>query len=230
VAEATDLDDVGGLIVPPLPRCDNPEQLGDGTTMMLKLQTNRPLVYVKDPLPGYGVDVIWEWLRTAYARWTSVCDLEPRRILSPAEATPADVVNYVTVANLGGGGVLADQQLPFPGGTVLRMRINSVIKWVPTDGPMQGGIDPVRTLCHEIGHFLGFQHYPTSDPRDLMEPTIHNNVVGPQTSESKVAVGWFGPPKPTTPGPTVPGGGADDILVKFERPILVREVLFKRVS
>ena len=217
------------LIEPPLIVCGNTEMLGDGQVLSLKLQTNRPLVLVRDALPGFDQEVIWEWLRTAYSRWTAVCDLVPRRILDLAEAGAADVVNFVTVADLGGGGVLADQQLPYPGGNVLRMRINSRIKWKPTDGQMSGGVDPIRTLCHEIGHFLGHQHWPAGAPAELMEPTVSQTIISPQPTEAKVAASWFGPPTPSSPTP-VPPPTADDILVKFERPILVKEVLFKRVG
>src|SRR5262245_18194260 len=139
---AEELDD---LMTPTTPHCSNPEQLGDGTAT-LKLETNRPLVLVRDRLPQHGVGVIWEWTRTAYSRWTAVANVEPKRIFAMTEATSADVVQLVTVANLGSGRVLADQMLPYPGGNVLTMRINTVIRWNPTDGPMQQGIDPVRTL------------------------------------------------------------------------------------
>lgn len=176
--------------------------LGDGTPA-LKLPTNRPLVLVRDPLPGWDRDAIWGWLDEAYnRRWGAVCDLRARRIFDLAEAGPADVVNLVTVADLGGGGVLADQMLPYTNARVLVMRINSRIKFVPTDGQMASGtIDPVRMITHEGGHFLGFQHLSTALPRDLMEPYILQEVIRPQAAEAKTALGWFGPPVTLPPVP-----------------------------
>lgn len=176
--------------------CGCTEQLGDGTPA-LKLPTNRPLVIVRDALPGHSQDEIWSWIEEAYRRWTEVCDFVPRRITAGQEK-PGDFVNLITVADLGGGGVLADQELPYSGGSVLRMRINSRINWVRTDGQMQGGIDPVRTLCHEIGHFQGHQHWPVGAPAELMEPTVSQTIIRPQPTEAKVSASWFGPPTVTT--------------------------------
>lgn len=186
--------------------CGCPETFGDGTPA-LKLQTNRPLVFVRDPLPEHGVEEIWTWLDAAHKRWGSVCDWQARRIMDLSEAGPADYVQLVTVADLGGGGVLADQMLPYTGGRILRMRINSRIQWHATDGPMSGGtIDPVRTLCHETGHFAGLAHFPTGAPVELMEPYIQQAITGPQPTEGKVSAGWFGQPVGTTP-PTPPPDG-----------------------
>lgn len=190
--------------------CGCPEQLGDGTPS-LKLQTNRPLVFVQDALPGHTKDTIWSWLEESHARWGAVCDWKATRIKNLNEAGQTDYVQLVTVADLGGGGVLADQVLPYPGGRVLRMRINSRIRWKATDGPMQGGtIDPVRTLCHETGHFAGHQHWPVGAPPELMEPTISQAVINPQPTEARVSAGWFG--TPTTQPPPPPMAGNELVL------------------
>jgi hypothetical protein len=182
-------------------RCGCVEQLGDGSPT-LKLQTNRPLVFVRDALPGFSRDQIWSWVEEAYRRWGAVCDFKARRILDFAEAASTDYVNLITVADLGAGGVLADQQLPYTGGRVLMMRLNSRIRWMPTDGPMSGGgIDPVRTIAHEGGHFQGHQHWPVGGPPELMEPTVSNTIIRPQPTEGAVSAGWFGPPPPPPPPP-----------------------------
>lgn len=184
-----------------IPVCGCVEQFGDGTPA-LKLGTNRPLVFVQDALPGFSRDDVWAWLREAHARWGAVCDWKATRIMDLSEAGPTDFVNLVTVADLGGRGVLADQMLPYTGGNVLRMRINNRIQWRATDGQMTGGlIDPIRTLCHEIGHFQGHQHWPVGAPAELMEPTVSQTIIGPQSTEGKVSAGWFGNPVVTpTPG------------------------------
>lgn len=172
--------------------CGVEEQLGDGSPS-LKLGTNRPFVLVRDALPTATVDEIWDWLKEAHARWSAVCDWKATRIMDTSEAQAGSFVQLVTVADLGGGGVLADQVLPYAGGGVLRMRLNSRITWRPTDGPMQGGVDPVRTICHEIGHFMGHAHWPTGAPPELMEPYISQTILSPQPTEAKVSAGWFGP-------------------------------------
>lgn len=181
--------------------CGCVEQFGDGTPA-LKLGTNRPLVLVRDALPNHDREAIWTWLEEAYRRWSLVCDFNCKRISDVSEAGPNDVIHLVTVADLGGEGVLADQMLPYTGGRILRMRINSRIAWNRTDGPMTSGIDPVRTLCHEIGHLQGHSHWPVGAPPELMEPSIQQTVIGPQQTEAKVSAGWFG--QPLTPTPPAP--------------------------
>lgn len=184
--------------------CGVPESLGDGSPT-LKLDTNRPLVFIQDALPNHSKDEIWVWMEEANRRWGLVCDWQARRIMDMGEAGPTDFVNLVTVADLGDGGVLADQQLPYRSGRILRMRINSRIRWKATDGPMTGGtIDPLRTLCHEIGHFQGHSHWPIGAPPELMEPRVSQATIGPQATEGRVSAGWFGPavpPQPTPPDP-----------------------------
>lgn len=190
--------------------CGVEAALGDGKTPALKLQTNRPLFYVKDALPGFGVDAIAEWYEEAFSRWSAVADIKTRRITDLAEASAQDVVNVITVANLPAG-VLADQQLPAPGLTRPVMRLSKLVTWKRSDGEMGGAgmggwIDPVRTLCHEQGHFIGHQHFPEGLPPELMEPFISDEVIAPQPTEARVTAGWFGdavppdgPPSPTDP-------------------------------
>ena len=126
--------------------CGCAEQLGNGS-ISLKLQTNRPLVFIQDQLPSYTRDQIWEWMSEAHARWSAVCDWQVRRIHDLAEAGPNDYVQTVYVADLGGDGILADQRLPYNGGRRLPMRLNERIRWVPTNGNFQNGtIDPIRTI------------------------------------------------------------------------------------
>jgi hypothetical protein len=92
--------------------------------------------------------------------------------------------------------------LPYAGGRIYRMRINKRIKWKATDGNFAPGtVDPIRTLCHETGHFQGHQHWPQGAPPELMEPYVSQVVIGPQPTEARVSAGWFGPPVAAPPPP-----------------------------
>lgn len=189
--------------------CGNPEQLGSGVES-LKLQTNRPSFFVQDALAGQAdQDEIAKWIEEGFLRWGAWSDLIATRVSSLQEGRKlSQVTCHIIVADLGSSGVLADQRLPYTGGTVLQMRINSRIKWRATDGPMfKGTIDPLRTITHELGHFIGHQHWPQGQPEELMEPVISNTVIKPQSTEGSVAAGWFGQPKPVptpTPDPGEP--------------------------
>lgn len=199
--------------------CGCPEQYGDGTPA-LKLSTNRPLVLIQDTLPNYSRDEIWSWMREAHARWGAVCDWVAERINDISDAGPGDVVNLITVADLGGGGVLADQMLPYTGGRILRMRLNRRVNWRATDGQMSGFVDPIRTACHEIGHFQGHSHWPVGAPPELMEPSLSQVIIGPQPTEARMSAGWFGNPRPTTPTPD-PDPTLYRVLLESASPIKV---------
>ena len=197
-------------------RCGCREQLGDGTAL-LKLQTNRPLVCIQGAPPRYTKDDVWSWLKEAHARWGVECDWVVERIDDISDAKPTDYVQVVQVKDLGGTGVLADQVLPYPGGNVLRMRINSRIRWKATDGFFQSGtVDPVRTICHEIGHFQGHQHWPVGDPAELMEPTVSQTTIRPQPTEMKVSIGWFGKAQSI---PVPPPLGKRKLIIEFDGPV-----------
>lgn len=203
--------------------CGCPENFGDGTALF-KLPSNRFAYFVRDSLPNNSRDEIADWIAEAISRWRSVADIEGRRILRLEDLEAGELLDEITVADLGGGGVLADQQLPQPGVTRYRMRMNVRIKWVRTNGVMRAGeVDPVRTDCHELGHFLGFQHFPTSLPKELMEPRILPDIIGPQPTEAKIAADWFGPPKPGNEPQPVPGAAGWEFRVTPEGGAIVRK-------
>lgn len=206
--------------------CGVAEALGDGTPS-LKLPTNRPLVYVQDALPGHNQDEIWSWVKEAYARWTAVCDWRGMRILDIHDAPPDAIVHLITVADLGTGGVLADQVLPYTQATVLRMRLNVRIQWKATDGQMSGGfVDPIRTICHETGHFQGHSHWPQGAPPELMEPVLSQVVISPQPTEAKVSASWFGPPVVVQPpAPPQPPTGKRLITLEVDGSVTGARVL-----
>lgn len=169
-------------------------------TAEARLGTKRPLVFIQDALPGWSKDATATAYMDAASRWTAGADIAWTLITDMAQAGPSNIVNRVSVADLGGGGVLADQMLP-SGQRILQMRMNSRISWVKTDGSMPGGkVDAVRVFAHEIGHFIGHEHWPRGAPPELMEPFISDTIIKPQATELAVTVNWFGPPVPV-PGP-----------------------------
>ncbi len=192
--------------------CGCIEQFGDGAPA-LKVGTNRPLVLIQGSMNGITQDEVWAWLREAHARWGSVCDWQATRIRDIQEAAQDSVIQLVTFADLGAGGVLADQVLPYQGGQVLRMRINVRINWRATDGQMSAGtVDPIRTICHETGHFQGHTHLPQGAPLELMEPIIQQAIIAPQPTEAQMSAYWFGKPQ-SQPPPTPQPPGSPHTLV-----------------
>lgn len=171
-------------------------------TAAARLGTKRPLVYIQDALPGWTKEATGNAYMEAAARWTAGADIAWTLITDMAQAGPSNIVNKITVADLGTGGVLADQVLPNGSGRILPMRMNTRISWVKTDGPMPNGkVDVLRVFAHEIGHFIGHEHWPRGAPAELMEPFISDAIIKPQATELAVTVNWFGAPVPV-PGPT----------------------------
>jgi hypothetical protein len=178
-----------------------------------RLQTKRPRFWIANQLPG--IDLA-RAIQTAGDRWSAVCDIE----FAPA-ASANDCDLLVTVANLGGrGGVLADCELPNPGYRPQRMRIDASEIWACFDsprGPNGNETDLLRVLTHELGHFLGLEHFDPSPPPELMEPTYSATVIVPQLAEAKFVRNWFGAPKqpqPPVPSPQPPGTGGVILTVE----------------
>lgn len=188
--------------------CGVREMIGDGSAAV-KLQTNRPLVYIADAPPGVTRESLTASYLEAFERWTRVANVETRLITDLAEAGPSDVLNYVTT-HAHAGQVLADQQLPNGSSNRLVMRVSTRVNW--------SSVDLRAVLAHEIGHFLGHLHWPSGAPPELMEPVL-SSITHPQPTEARVTAGWFGPPKvnptptPVPPLPPVP----DDCCIRWRQ-------------
>lgn len=166
---------------------------------MFQLPTLSPSWFLDGDLPGIKRDTFRAAIETACSRWEAVCGLQFSEAGTASQATLR-----ITVADLGTSGTLADQQLPFRGMSQLRMRVNRRVQWAIFDGRSGNGTDLVRVLSHELGHFGSLQHFDSSPPPELMEPSYSPDIIGPQPAEIKLMVSMYG--KPLAP-PLPPAGG-----------------------
>lgn len=175
----------------PIRFCWNPEQFGDGTAA-LRLDTNRPTWWLRDELPWMPRAALESKIQEALDEWKHVADVDCKRATSEAMARWV-----ITVARLDGpGGVLADMQLPGPRQQFMRIDMS--------ESALSHLLVPI--LTHEFGHAYGLQHFPSSPPPELMEPTLNPKITTPQATESALMVQWYGKPiTQPTPAPSPAG-------------------------
>lgn len=187
--------------------CGCSEMFGDGRSALSKLPTNRPTFRFDGRLPGFTQLAVEDFIMEAFngrGGWSEVCDLK----LDKHPNTKTNPTNIVIDANLGRSGVLADQQLPVSN-PPLQMRINNIIAWVVAQNPPAGQVDLLRTLRHELGHFIGLSHFPVGGPKELMEPSI-SEIRAVQPTEAALVAKIYGEPQQI---PVPPGTNAPDQIV-----------------
>lgn len=193
--------------------CGITAQFGEGA-ITYKLANQRPKFCVQATPPHITREQLIAACMEAFGRWSAVCDV----VFAPTDDANAAQFLVFTHPFDGPSGVLADCALPSPGMRQQEMRIDPSERWVISDNPPPGSLDLLAVLCHEIGHGIGLQHFPSGPPPELMEPVYNASIVRPQATEAAYASKLYGPPQTQpTPTPVPPLGdsiGVDLILTQ----------------
>lgn len=193
--------------------CGCRAQFGDGTPTY-KLSNQRPTFYVKDAPPGFTRDQWIGFCMEAFGRWSAVCDV----VWTPTNDSNAAQFLIFTHQFDGPSGILADCEFPMPGGGQQQMRIDPSERWTTQ-------IDPLRVLCHEMGHGIGLQHFdPNVPPPELMNPIYSQTIDHPQSGEVSYVQKLYGLPQtvtPTTPPaiPTIGDSAGVDVIINVLKAI-----------
>lgn len=179
--------------------CGITAQFGEGA-ITYKLANQRPSFYVQDAPPHITRNDLIAACVEAFGRWSAVCDV----VFSPTDDPDAAQFLIFTHQFDGPSGVLADCALPSPGMRQQELRIDPSERWVISDNPPAGALDLLAVLCHEIGHGIGLQHFPSGPPPELMEPIYNAAIVRPQATEAAYAAKLYGLPQTQTPPTPVP--------------------------
>jgi hypothetical protein len=122
----------------------------------------------------------------AWQAWTSVCGM---RVYFAPSYESADVsFNFADL----GASLMASSDMPPPDNTRTRLhvRLNSRLQWAWCNGML--GLDPLRTLTHELGHVLGLVHGPKGS---LMYHEYQEGIVVPQVWDIREVVERYGRPE-----------------------------------
>lgn len=172
---------------------------------------------IRDGLPGIAEDSYAAIVGESFKRWTDVCGLRTRRVVSGRGNIE------FTVQTIGPGGVLADCQLPYPGITpshTLLCRVDTAENWVAANNPQPNQIDLYRVLCHELGHGIGISHLPENSGA-LMAPFYSAKIAVPQVPDIEQARARYGArvvaQQPDKNVPPMPAGGEQLLLGLFAR-------------
>lgn len=133
-------------------------------------------------------------VETALDRWSAVCGIEF------AEAGSAAPNLLFTTERLGGPlGTLGIAQMPYlamSAAAMLKISLDKSERWTHGDAWTRDGVPVAPVLCHEIGHAIGLPHAPAVAPPDLMDPSLQEGIVRPQTDwDIATAQQLYGPPQ-----------------------------------
>lgn len=152
---------------------------------------------VVDDVPPLSRDVLRACVAAAFGVWSDVCGLEFYEASAAATAQP----NFLIGTQFEGlGGVLADCELPYPGHTTVRCRIDKADQFVVAKNPPPNRVGLDQVLRHEFGHGLGLDHGGDG----MMRPVYSAKSWLPSAWEIRLVQAAYGPPKPKQPAPVDP--------------------------
>lgn len=183
--------------------CRNPEQFGDGSAVFV-IEERRPTYFVQGSLPGFSTADLMDVVGVALnAAWGSKLDIKGT---AAGTAVSANLLVICTTLD-GPNGVLGDCEMPRRGVRQQRMRLDVAERLVLAVNAPPGQLDLQAIVNHEVGHFLGYPHWATGEPKELMEPAIQWGLRWPQPTEVAWGVKLFGAAKTETPTAPPPPGG-----------------------
>ena len=118
-------------------------------------------------------------LSEAWASWQEICDIDVKHSSKREEA---NVIIRVRPLTDQPASVLAIADVGPPRGRQLDLSFDVNEQWTPFRFQ--------ATAAHELGHILGLNH--TAVPNQLMNDTLHDNIMLPQTDDIKAAVAIWG--------------------------------------
>lgn len=171
---------------------------------------------VMDSLPGMPDDVFLQNLKLGFDWWEPYCGIVSDYVTSAAQARVHVYCRRID----GGGGVLAQCELPCGRVDHVDMTIDVGERWLTELNPTQRGILLRLVVAHEAGHAFGMGHAPAGSP-NLMAPAYNPATVGAGPWDVEQAVARYGRPvpKPPTPTPIPTPGATKRLVIEFDGEI-----------
>lgn len=170
---------------------------------------------ITDLVPGMTEAELRRACGWGLAQWAKVCGVRPREV---TDASQAKIL--VTCRRIdGGGGVLAECELPQQGSRRVRLWLDVGETW-STEIPSLRAIILADVLWHEFGHALGINHAPQGSA-NVMAPVYNPAVKSAGSFDISESQRRYGRPvvePPTSPQPVPtpqPGGNGMGGLLGF---------------